>query len=133
MGRVTLDDDLKSSIVKMCEGNPGALTVLCELVTRTPEIDPDAGLGGLHYLLHMDDQGLYGSHIWMLFKDVCGGKLEGVIALFRAHQLGIIPSLELQRIIDEDKPYDFAPLIVAIQKEVPTFATSTLASGRAPE
>lgn len=124
MSRVTLQDTTQSLIVKMCDGNPGAVAVLCELFKCSIEIDPKAGLGGLHYLLMMDDFGLYGSHIWMLFKDVCGQKLEGVIALFRAHQLGIISSRELRRIVDADEPYDTLPLIGKIRKELPDFALS---------
>jgi hypothetical protein len=72
----------------------------------------------------MDDWGLYGSQIWMVFKDVCGQSIEGVIALFRAHQLGILSEKELQQIIDKDELYDFIPIIAAIQKELPTFAPS---------
>ena len=124
MGKIGCDDNLLDSIVKMSEGNPGAVTVLAELVKRTPEIDPQAGLGGLHYVLMMDDWGLYGSQIWMVFKDVCGQSIEGVIALFRAHQSGILSEKELQQIIDKDELYDFIPIIAAIQKELPTFAPS---------
>jgi hypothetical protein len=121
MGRIQLEDSVTSAIVKMCDGNPGGLTVLMELIKQVPQIDPECFMGGLNYILSLDDLGLYGSRIWMLFKDVCGQEVAGVVVLFRANQLGHLSSRELRRIIDEDEPYDWRLLVPMIQKDVPTF------------
>jgi hypothetical protein len=108
------------AIVKMCDGNPGAATVLALLMERTPQIEVP-GVDGFLYVLHLDDFGLYGPSIWMLYKDVCGQKIEGVVTLFRARQLGHITGGELRRIVAEDKPYDWRPLVALIQRDVPEF------------
>jgi hypothetical protein len=121
MGRIQLDDSMMSALMKMCEGNPGGLNVLMELVRQVPCIDPACALGGLHYVLQLDDLGLYGPKIWMLFKDVCGQKIEGIVVLFRAWQLGHLSATELRRIIDEDEPYDWKPLVALIRADVPEF------------
>jgi|SRR5208337_730700 len=121
MGRISLDDNLQSALVEMCEGNPGGLTVLIELVKQVPRIDPGAFMGGLLYILRLDDLGLYGSHIWMLFKDVCGQEVAGVVTLLRANQLGHLSSKELRRIIAEDIPYEWRQLVPLIQTDVPSF------------
>ena len=121
MGRVELDDSLLHALTKMSEGNPGALRVLLELMDTVPQIDPDSALGGLLYVLRLDDLKLYGSAIWMLYKDVCGEDVAGMVALLRANQLGQLPSRELRRIVEEDEPYDFAQLVPKIREDVPDF------------
>ena len=63
--RVGLQDTVQDALVKMVEGNPGAITVLLEFLKRNPDL-------GLIHILKLDDLGIYGSHIWMLWKDVCG-------------------------------------------------------------
>ncbi len=69
MSKITLEDTNQSAIVKMSEGNPGALTALVGLLQLDKKVAP---FGGLVALLHLDDEGIYGSRIWMGFKDYCG-------------------------------------------------------------
>jgi hypothetical protein len=121
MSRIQLEDSMADALYKMCEGNPGGLTVLMSLLEKVPQIDPVCAMGGLNYILQMDDFGLYGPQIWMLFKDVCGQEIEGVVTLFRARQLGHLSGTELRRIIEEDVPYDWRPLVATIQKDIPEF------------
>jgi hypothetical protein len=53
---------LRDYIVAMADGNPGAATVMARLV------DYDV----VDSLDRLDHQGVYGSDIWVLYKDVCG-------------------------------------------------------------
>lgn len=121
MGKVKLSDSIIDALTEMSEGNPGALTVLAELMKRTGDIDPDILLGGLHYVLMLDDLEIYGPHVWMLFKYVCGHKIEGVITLMRAHQLGLISKMKMMDIINANQPFDHAPLAAKIRETIPAF------------
>lgn len=58
--RITLHDDAMSALLKMTEGYIGAVTVCTQLLQD---------LDGLIYLCHMDDLGIYGSDIWMAYKE----------------------------------------------------------------
>lgn len=68
MSRLSYDDSPRECIVKMCDGNPGAVGVLVNLVTSHPD-----GFVDLHRL---DDAGIYGPAIWVLYKDACGENLD---------------------------------------------------------
>lgn len=63
------NDPIKERIIDLCEGNPGALTVLIQMVQA-------AQVMGQTYTLpflfdYMKEQGLTGPEIWILFKDEC--------------------------------------------------------------
>ncbi len=87
-------------MVKMSEGNPGAVTVLMELYKEAPEIDPWSVLGGIGPVMWLDTLGVYGSRIWMLYKDVCGQDIAKTVWMIRAVQLGIMSETELNHRID---------------------------------
>ena len=90
MSRIQLTDNTISAITKMSDGNPGAVTVLMELLNEGGKIDPDDFMGGLGSVLALDTLGIYGSSIWVLYKDVCGQEVNKMIAVLRSHQLGFI-------------------------------------------
>lgn len=100
MSRIKLEDTFMDIMVKMSEGNPGAVTVLMELYGKAPEIDPQSLLGGLGPVMWLDTFGIYGSRIWMLYKDVCGQDVEKTNWMIRAVQLGILSETELNHRID---------------------------------
>jgi hypothetical protein len=98
--RIKLEDTPIDSMVKLAEGNPGALTVMLSLVKSNEEIDPQGFMGPLGSILSLDSHGIYGSRIWMFFKDVCGEDLTKMVACLRAIQLGIIPEDKINHAID---------------------------------
>jgi hypothetical protein len=114
--RIELADSIMDAVIKVAEGNPGALTVCMMLLDDTKAIDPMAAFGGLGMLLDFDARGIYGSRIWVLYKDVCGESIPNLVALFRGHQLGQIRDSELF-----DTGRDFAALAKAIKAEIGTF------------
>jgi hypothetical protein len=114
--RVELSDSVIDVAVKVAEGNPGAIKVCTLLLKDTKGIDPMAAFGGLGMLLAFDDRGIYGSRIWVLYKDVCGESIPNLVALFRGHQLGQIRDSELF-----DTGRDFAALAKAIKSQIGTF------------
>lgn len=109
-------------VTTMAEGNPGALRVLFEFMKFEPLIDPDNLMGGLGKILALDDLGVYGSRIWMLYKDVCGEDIGRTSALLRARQLGIISSDVLRNAIENyGEGVDVEIAVASVQKELPKF------------
>lgn len=73
--RITLNMTIQDTIVAMVEGNPGALNVCMELIKVSSL--------GILTLLHLDDMEIYGSDIWLCYKDICKEDiklLEGKVA-----------------------------------------------------
>lgn len=107
MARISLADSGLQIIMKMSEGNPGAATVLVNLLSeqevKVSEIDPDNLLGAVGVVLYMDTLEIYGSNIWMFYKDVCGQDYVTMIGLLRAIQLGFMDSQVLT--CEFDNPY----------------------------
>ncbi|MDD3906426.1 MAG: hypothetical protein PHS46_07910 [Candidatus Omnitrophica bacterium] len=98
--RITGSDSIRDMIVKLSEGNPGGLTVCMTAFSNGHAIDPMGALGGLAPLLALDTLGIYGSRIWMLYKDVCGERLPYFLAMLRGWQLGVLEKEKLLFAID---------------------------------
>lgn len=94
MTRLTLNDNGMDMMVKMSEGNPGAATALMELL-QPNDIDPDSALGSLGPIFHFDELGIYGSHIYILWSDICGRDIHKLVVLTRGYQLGLISQYRL--------------------------------------
>lgn len=56
-------------MTKMAEGNPGAATVLGEIMKARPDT-------WRVYVGHLDDMNIRGSQIWIAYKDYCGRDIE---------------------------------------------------------
>lgn len=87
----------------LSEGNIGALTVIIELFKQGADIDPDSLLGSLGPILALDTHEIYGPHIWMLYKDVCGQDIRVMVAILRAVQLGFLSESDLHKAIDSSR------------------------------
>lgn len=98
--RICLQDTMMDSVVKLSEGNPGAMTVCVRLLNEGSDIDPYGVFGGFGILLILDTYNIYGPRIWMLFKDVCKQDLVKTIAALRTCQMGLFPIEKLQYAID---------------------------------
>ena len=92
--RITLEMSLIDAVVALAEGNPGALTVLKKVLDTDP-------LEGFFKLLNFDSFGVYGSKIWMLYKDVCGEDLNKVLSLLDDVRLGKISREKLHEMIEQ--------------------------------
>lgn len=125
MPRITLDMSISEVILTMCDGNPGALTVCVQSMKHGDAIDPDGAMGGLFYILRLDDMGIYGSRIWMLYKDVCQQDIGNLMACLRANQLGLLPTKTLLHTIDHDGDgLDVEAMVTAVREELPAFDPS---------
>lgn len=125
MAMIRLDMTVHQIVVAMCQGNLGGLSVLCELIKHGGAIDPDDAFGGLGSVLALDDMEVYGSKIWMIFKDVCGEDIGKVIALLRADQLGQLAGVTRKKILhaieNRGEGIDVDVALKAVREWLPRF------------
>lgn len=136
MTRIT---DLKMTAIDvigvLSEGNPGAMVACIGMLRNGADIDPDSMMGGLGSLLSLDTNGIYGSHIHILYKYVCAGSLVNTIGLLRAVQMGFAPESELKQAISreylahdaESGAARLKELIDAVQERLPRFGQAQVA------
>lgn len=79
--RIKLTDTTMDVVVKMSEGNPGAMQVLMQMLS-TP-------VGGLHNILVLDSLGIYGTDIYVLHNDICERDLNKTLGVITAVQRGL--------------------------------------------
>lgn len=88
--RIELTDTLVSALIKMAEGNPGAIAALSDVCQKAEGIDPQSAFGPLAPVLSLDTHGIYGSSIYVLWNDVCSRDARRMLMLLRAVQLGLL-------------------------------------------
>ena len=96
MSRIELTDTTMSALVKMAEGNPGALTAMMDILDKHESIDPQAFMGGLGAIMALDTYEIYGTDIYVLYSDKCGRDVRTMLMLMRATQLGFYPVASLK-------------------------------------
>jgi len=120
--RIELTDSVMDIVVKMSEGNPGAVTVLARMMKEGGSIDPQSFAGGIGAILALDTHGIYGHRIWALYKDVCGENLVSTIAVLRACQLGQLRESDMLHAIDNrGHGIDVAALVSTVRSVLPDF------------
>jgi len=120
--RIEGSDSVMQMIMKLSDGNPGALTVCMNAFQNSSTIDPIGALGGLAPMLAMDTVGIYGPRIWMLYKDVCGERLPYFLAMLRGWQLGLLSEAALNTAIDNyGKGIDVDGIAAKVCERIPEF------------
>lgn len=124
MAKIKLSDTMMDILMKLSEGNPGAVTVLVNLAKEGDQIDPDAFSGHLGVMLDLDTLGIYGSGIWVVYKDICRCSMKHFIAIFRARQLGLLSENDIKTAIQTNTPslIDADKTLQAVQQQLPNFA-----------
>jgi hypothetical protein len=120
----TLDTTPMDIMVMLAEGNPGAASVLGKMFNQGEAIDPDSALGGMSGLFALDTLGIYGSHIWVLYKDICGQNLVRMLGLLRANQLGFLSNADLKSAVHAlpaDRALDVDALLAKVKEQLPRF------------
>lgn len=64
---------VQERVIEMCEGNPGALNFLLQLVKA----------GKVETLFALDAYGIRGQYLWSVYKDLCDEDLSKVETLVR--------------------------------------------------
>lgn len=67
---------MREAIYLLSEGNPGAVSVLAKLASVFPAT-----------LILLDDQEIYGSDIWLAYKDISGEDLGALVENLGSHTL----------------------------------------------
>ena len=98
MARIELTDTIQDIMVKMSEGNPGALHALLDMMKQSPIIDPQSAMDGLGPILSLDTIGVYGTDIYILHNDHCNRDTRELLMLLRANQLGFISSGDIRKV-----------------------------------
>lgn len=119
--RIGLNDTMQSMVIKMSDGNPGAINVMMGLLRETPSIDPDNVLGGLGVIMSLDTHDIYGPDIWCLFKYGCGQDLTTMVGARRAVQLGHIGVNQLKHMVESHDRAGIAALLPAVREQLPNF------------
>lgn len=97
--RLTLTMSGMDMVVALSDGNPGAVTVLMEMISKGRVIDPQSAFGPFTGFLSLDTYGIYGSNIWLLYKDICGSDIFRTLGLLRACQMGIVDNRDVDSAI----------------------------------
>lgn len=98
MSKVELNDNIVDIMIKMSNGNPGAIQALSELIKYNAIIDPDSAFGELCSILFLDTNEIYGSDIYILWSDKCNRNIRRFIMLLRSTQLGIFSHQKLKEL-----------------------------------
>ena len=96
--RIGLEDTMQDVIIKMSDGNPGAITTMVDVLEQYEAIDPQSAFGGFGALMDFDTHGIYGSDIYVLYNDKCNRNVRDLVVLLRAVQLGMFPESRLQEL-----------------------------------
>lgn len=127
--KIQLTDSIQDVLFKISEGNPGALNVCINILKEGEKIDPDNAMGGLGVLLSLDTLGLYGSKIWMLYKDVCNCELAAMLAVLRGWQLGYATDDQIHRAVDNrGEGLNVADIHAKVVEYLPSFAVPNVAT-----
>ena len=85
MARITILDDAKSALVKICEGNPGAINACCCMIKEGASVYPY--VDGWKYIILLDTLEIYGSDIYVLWSDICQRDTQKMIAALRVAKI----------------------------------------------
>lgn len=77
---------LQDLVVEMSEGNPGAITVMMQLINRDQ-------MGGFMRILDLDDMNIRGSQVWIGYKDHCGQDIEKFEAAVSARDPAMVETI----------------------------------------
>jgi len=103
MSRIELTDNFMSMVMKMSDGNPGAVSALMKKYEKQNEIDPQEVMGGIGVILILDTWERYGTDIYVLFSDKCDRDARKMLMIMRATQLGLFSHVKLKQMAADQK------------------------------
>lgn len=86
MSVIVQGDTPQDMVVKMAEGNVGALGACMELMKHGATIDPNRFSGGHGLLVILDDANIRGVRLHLLYADFCNKDIVRLCACARAMQ-----------------------------------------------
>ena len=122
--RITLTQTGTDAIVAMSNGVIGAVNVLITIAKDATKIDPANIFGHVGVFMSLDTMEIYGSDIWMLYKDVCKQDISAMLACLRGVQLGIVPEDALKHAIqNRGAGVDVADILLKVKASLPEFGS----------
>lgn len=103
MNRLELTDTGVDMLMKMAEGNPGAISAMTTILEKHDTIDPQAALGGIGAIMSLDDYEIYGTNIYILYSDKCGRDIRKMLMIMRATQLGFLSPNKLKEMANDQR------------------------------
>ena len=101
MSRIRLTDNVRDMLIKMSDGNPGALVAMMDIMKYNSIIDPQSAFSEISTILALDTAEFYGEKIYILYNDQCERDARSLIMLMRAKQLGILNYEKLESIAND--------------------------------
>lgn len=92
MSKLEMTDNLGDVIIKLSEGNPGAMTTLFEIMNH---FDNDE-MEFLGTFLVIDSMALYGSQLYMLWSDCCNRDIEKTVKVINLYCNGVITDKDIE-------------------------------------
>ena len=107
-GKIKITDTMYDIIIKLSEGNPGALSFLFEIIKYYG--NDQANL--IADFLIIDNMRLYGSYLYMLWNDCCNRDVKKSLEVIKGYRLGHIKDSDIkERIINVGYGMPFDDLI----------------------
>lgn len=88
---MTFETTVKDMVLMMCEGNPGALSVIMEILKDE---------AGVLWLCHLDDMNIRGSQVWIGFKYYCGQDMKRFVECIKTRDEGMIAKINAGRPVE---------------------------------
>jgi len=101
MSKIQLTDTTMDVLMKMSEGNPGAINALMDILKNGDEIDPQRALGALSAIMLLDTWEIYGSDIYVLWSDKCQRDCRKMLMIMRARQMGNFCHIKLKEMASD--------------------------------
>lgn len=108
MSKIKMNDSVQDIVLKMSEGNPGALTTCLEIIkAKNNDI-----VQSIPIFLTLDNMELYGSYLYMLWNDCCSRNIDDVLRVICCFAEGKITKNDIEeRIKNVGFGKDFKDLI----------------------
>lgn len=84
--KITGSDNLQTIMVKMSEGNPGALTVLMAMHKKQGQM-------AFMEMLSLDDMNIRGPQIWLGYKDHCGEDIDKFLECVKGRDSDMVKTI----------------------------------------
>lgn len=105
MSRLEIFSTVSQNFINFAGGNPGAITMLCELQNAV-------GDKTAIYLITLDKMELYEDKLYMLWNDCCNRDISKVIKILDYYEKGIINQIDIdERVKNVDYGKSFDDLI----------------------
>jgi len=107
MSKIGLNDSIMDVMVKMSDGNPGAITCLMDIMQKQ---DWYGGADSFIMILSFDTLELYGSNLYILWSDCCDRDLVKLELVLRNWQMGNLTKEEIHKNLSQGRGTPFTNL-----------------------